>query len=110
MCFAPAVVIRPARFLLFKLKCGRWKLNACASGRSQVYLRFYSERSQVSMPRIGGVSHYPLLQEYKVYGKHKEYHCHKVVPLERLSFEEYRYYYAEHKARDYFLYNFQLYQ
>ena len=49
-----------------------------------------------------------LLEENEVYRKNKEYHRNKVVPLQCLALEQYRYYHAEYKAWDDFLYNLQL--
>ena len=39
-----------------------------------------------------------LLEENEVYCKYKEYYRYKVVPLQCLSLEQYRYYHAEYKA------------
>ena len=46
-----------------------------------------------------------LLQEYEIYSKYKEYYGYKMVPLQCLSLEEYRYYHAEYHARYYLLDN-----
>ena len=39
-----------------------------------------------------------LFKENEVYGKYKEYYRYKVVPLQCLALEQYRYYHAEYKA------------
>ena len=47
-------------------------------------------------------------EEHEIDGEHQKENGYEVVPLQALSFEKNRYYYAEHKARDNLLYHLEL--
>lgn len=124
MCFAPAVVIRPAFFItviggccacVSPLRCTvAWlkRISLSCRGQGVTFLCCnigclcgeWLRVSKFCNPFV------LLFQEYEIHRKYQEYNGYQVVPLQCLALEEYRYYDTEYKARDYFLYYLELYQ
>ena len=112
MCFAPAVVIRPAFFItvidvvmpaFLPCRCtvARLKrISLSCRGQGVTFLcrnigclcGEWLRVSKLCNPFVF------LFQEYEIHRKYQEYNSYQVVPLQCLSLEEYRYYDAEHKT------------
>ena len=91
MCFAVQFVVITGCTVFFLMLRG-----SCSPFRS-----FRPSLSSLLFPLCSllfALSSLLLLEENEVYCKYKEYYRYKVVPLQCLSLEQYRYYHAEYKA------------